>query len=127
MATPSKEARVLLALQSIQKSQKSNVLSTASHYDIPEATLRHRRAGRPSRRDIPANSRKLTDLEENSIIQYISELCARAFPPRLRFVEDMANRLLRERDALPVGKLWAHNFIKRQPELRTRFSRRYNY
>jgi len=61
------------------------------------------------------------------IIQYITELFTRAFPPRLRFVEDMANRLLRERDALPVGKLWAHNFVKRQPELRTRFSRRYDY
>jgi hypothetical protein len=28
-------------------------------------------------------------------------------------VEDMANQLLRVRDASPVGKLWAHNFVKR--------------
>jgi hypothetical protein len=32
----------------------------------------------------------------------------------------------RTRRAL-VGKLWAHNFVKRQPQLRTRFSRRYDY
>ncbi|KAG7001283.1 hypothetical protein FocnCong_v013165 [Fusarium oxysporum f. sp. conglutinans] len=51
----------------------------------------------------------------------------RGFPPRLRAVEEMANRLLADRDALPVGKRWAHNFVKRQPELKTRFFRRYDY
>jgi hypothetical protein len=39
----------------------------------------------------------------------------------------MANQLLRVRDAPPVGKRWAHNFVKRQPELRTRYTRRYDY
>lgn len=39
----------------------------------------------------------------------------------------MANRLLADRDASPVGKRWAVNFVKRQPELKARFQRRYNY
>ncbi|KAJ6437534.1 hypothetical protein O9K51_09740 [Purpureocillium lavendulum] len=39
----------------------------------------------------------------------------------------MANHLLRVRDARPVGKNWAQNFVKRRPELRTRFSRKYDY
>ncbi|SPJ91924.1 uncharacterized protein FTOL_13578 [Fusarium torulosum] len=30
----------------------------------------------------------------------------------------MANSLLADRDAPPVGKRWSHNFIKRQPELK---------
>ena len=55
------------------------------------------------------------------------ELYIRAFPPRLCGVEDMANQLLRERDAPPVGKRWAYNFVKRQLKLRTRYSRRYDY
>ncbi|KAH7464301.1 hypothetical protein FOMA001_g17409 [Fusarium oxysporum f. sp. matthiolae] len=38
----------------------------------------------------------------------------------------MANRLLADRDASPVGKRWASNFVKRQPELKTRFFRRYD-
>jgi hypothetical protein len=42
-------------------------------------------------------------------------------------VEEMANSLLADRDALPVGKRWAHNFVKRQPELKTRIFRRYDY
>jgi len=39
----------------------------------------------------------------------------------------MANRLLRERDAPLVGVRWAYNFVKRQLELRTRFTRKYDY
>ena len=39
----------------------------------------------------------------------------------------MANQLLRERDAPPVGKRWAYNFVKRQQELRTCYTRKYDY
>ncbi|RKL03347.1 hypothetical protein BFJ70_g17289 [Fusarium oxysporum] len=39
----------------------------------------------------------------------------------------MANSLLADRDASPVGKRWAHNFVKRQPELKTRLFRKYDY
>ncbi|KAL0940553.1 transposase [Colletotrichum truncatum] len=67
------------------------------------------------------NSRNLLDLEEKTIVEYILDLDARSFPPRLSGVEEMANRLLAERDAPPVGKRWASNFVKRQLQLRTRF------
>lgn len=42
----------------------------------------------------------------------------------------MANLLLSKRGTTPiqtVGKNWVYNFIKRQDEIKTRFSRRYNY
>ncbi|KAL9564079.1 hypothetical protein ACKAV7_011792 [Fusarium commune] len=39
----------------------------------------------------------------------------------------MANKLLADRDASPVGKRWASNFVMRQPELKTRHFRRYDY
>ena len=39
----------------------------------------------------------------------------------------MANQLLCIRNAPPVGKLWAHNFVQRQPELRTHYARKYDY
>jgi hypothetical protein len=61
------------------------------------------------------------------IAQYIFDLDMRGFPPRLCGVEDMANRLLAEREMPPVGPRWASNFIKRQLELKTRFYRRYDY
>jgi hypothetical protein len=42
-------------------------------------------------------------------------------------VEEIANSLLADRNALPVGKRWAHNFVKRQPKLKTRLFRKYDY
>jgi len=63
-----KEARILMALEAIKKSEKLSVLAAAKIYDVSETTLRSRRNGRLTRRDIPANSRKLTDLEEKTIV-----------------------------------------------------------
>ena len=37
------------------------------------------------------------------IIQFILDLVTRAFSPRLRDVKDVADNLLRKRDAPPVG------------------------
>jgi hypothetical protein len=71
MVSPSKEAREILALNALRKNPKLRLSATADIYFIPYNTLRNRRAGRPTRRDIPANLHKLTDLEENTIIQYI--------------------------------------------------------
>ncbi|VBB84438.1 Putative protein of unknown function [Podospora comata] len=127
MPPTSKKARILLALEALQKDEKLSLRATAKLYNVPPMTLSNRRAGRPARRDTTPNSKKLTQSEEDAIIQYVIELCGRAFPPRLRGVEDMANQLLRVRDAPPVGKLSAHNFVKRQPQFRTRFTRRYDY
>ncbi|OAQ57639.1 fot5 transposase [Pochonia chlamydosporia 170] len=73
------------------------------------------------------NSRKLTNLEESTIVRYILDLGSRSFPPRLSGVQDMANRLLADRNAPPVGVNWASNFVKRQPQLFTRFTRQYDY
>ena len=77
--------------------------------------------------DIPANSRKLIDLEESVLVQYILDLATKGFPPRLSVVEDMANRLLATRDTQCVGTRWASDFIRRRPEPRTRFQRKYDY
>jgi len=127
MDLPPVEARVILALEAMKSDEKLGLRAAAKHYDVPYTTLHRRRAGRHARRDTSPNSRKLTKLEEEAIVQYILELGMRSFPPRLRDVKDMANQLLRVRDASPVGKIWANNFVKRQPELRTRYCRKYDY
>jgi len=116
-----------LALKALERDATLKVNTAAKIYKVNRITLTRRRDGKPARCDTPANSHKLTDLEERTIIQYIIKLYTRAFHPQLCYVEDIANRLLRERNAPPIGIRWAHNFIKRQPELRTRFTRKYNY
>ncbi|KAK7571520.1 hypothetical protein V3481_018732 [Fusarium oxysporum f. sp. vasinfectum] len=127
MSQPSNEAKTLLALQALQNDPKLSIRRAAKIYEIDERRLRRRQNGIQSRRDTIPNSRKLSDLEEQIIVQFALDLDSRGFPSRLRFVEEMANSLLADRDASPVGKRWAHNFVKRQPELKTRLFRKYDY
>jgi DDE superfamily endonuclease len=127
MSTLPYESRVILAIESLKNDPNLSLRAAAKIYNIERTTLARRQAGRPARCDIPPNSRKLTNLEEETIVQYILNLCTRSFPPRLCGVEDMANQLLRARDASDVGQRWAHNFVRRRPELRTRFARKYDY
>ena len=71
--------------------------------------------------------KKLTELEESVIIQHSLDLDSRGFSPQLSIIRDMANRLLAVREAGPVGIQWPSNFIRRSPELKTRFNRKYDY
>jgi len=127
MASHSYEARVILALEAIRKDKKLSLRAVAKIFEVFDRTLYRRRDGHTLRRDTEPNLKNLTRSEETTIVQYILELCARSFPPRLSGVEDMANQLLCVRDAPPVGKFWAHNFVRRHLELRTRYTRRYDY
>jgi hypothetical protein len=54
----------------------------------------------------------------------------RGAAPRLSTVREMANILLAARSDTPpptVSKNWASSFVERRDELRSRYSRRYNY
>ncbi|OBS20705.1 hypothetical protein FPOA_07045 [Fusarium poae] len=127
MSQSSSEARILLALLALQNDPKLKVRRAAEIYKVGRMMLWRRQQGIQSRSDWIPKSRKLSDLEEQIIVQFILDLDSRGFPSRLRFVEEMANSLLADRDASPVGKRWAHNFVKRQPELKTRLFRKYDY
>ena len=59
-------------------------------------------------------------------MQRILKESLRRTPLSKAHVQDMADRLLRERGGKPTGKNWVNNFIKRTPELRTRWSRPYD-
>ena len=65
--------------------------------------------------------------EEEVIVQHILDLDARGFPPRLAAVADMANSLRDERNLDHVGANWPSTFVKRQPELKVKFNRKYDY
>lgn len=121
------EAQLILAIQAMQGDPDLRPRAAARIYSVDHRKLGQRLRGIRPRRDIPANSRKLTDSEELVLVQYILDLAAKGFPPRLSVVGDMADRLLATRDAPRVGTRWASNFVNRRPELRTRFQRKYDY
>jgi len=103
MLISSNKASIILALQALERNKKLSVRRVAEIYKVYDRTLGRRQAGIPVRYDTPVNSRKLMDLKEKTIIQYIIKLYIRAFHPRLSYVEDIANRLLRERNAPPIS------------------------
>ena len=127
MSHKNDESKLNLALQAIQRDPKLSARHAAKIYLLDHCKLSRRLRGIPSRRAILANSRKMTDLEESVLVEHILDLAAKRFPPRLCIVEDMANRIIASRDGERVGPRWAGNFVRRRPELRTRFQRKYDY
>ena len=101
--------------------------SAVAIYEVLYETLRQRIKGIPSRRDSTPNNRRLSSQEESAIVQYILELDSRGFSPRPSEVREMADLLLTERQESPVGQKWVSNFINRRPEIKTKFSRKYDY
>jgi hypothetical protein len=79
--------------------------AAAKLYNVPETTLRDWITSRPARQDICPNRYKLTDLEEEVLIQYILDLDSRGFAPWLDSVEDIVNYLLDSYRRDHVGKL----------------------
>lgn len=126
METASKESLMILALQALKNDPKLSVRKAAQIYRVSPTTLTRRQKGKPSQAETTVKSRKLSNLEEKTIVQRLLKLDSQGFPVRIRGVEDMANLLRRERDASPVGKNWAENFIRRQPELQTQKTRSYD-
>ena len=100
----SNERQLFLAQQAIKLNPKLSIRAAANIFKVPRSTLGTRLNGTISRVESIPNARNLTSLEENTIVQYILDLDARLYPPRLAGVEDMANRLLADRGAPRVGK-----------------------
>jgi hypothetical protein len=105
----------------MQNDPKLSARAIAKIYSYSYYKLSSRKLDIPLQCDILANSRKLTDLEESVLVQYILDLATKGFPPRISVVEDIVDRLLATYDAQRVGTRWASNFVKRRPELRIRF------
>ena len=126
MPYTSNGSNIFLAIQALENDPKLSVRKAAALYNVSRTTLTCRRNGRCPRTDKSANSLKLTILEEEAIVKRALELDAQGFPVRISGVEDMANRLLRDRNASSVGTKWVQRFISRQPQLKTQMSRSYD-
>lgn len=85
------ESQLISAIQAIQKDPTLRPRVAARIYSVDHRKLGRCLHGLRPRRDIPANSRKLTDTGESVIVQYILDLAAKGFPARVSVVEDMAN------------------------------------
>ena len=82
MSILTQESCIIMAMEAIQTSRKRmSRWAAAKLYDVPETTLRDRITGRPAQQDVRPNRHKLTNLEEEVLIQYILNLDSRGFAP----------------------------------------------
>ena len=126
----SREGRISLATASYYNNNKQSLRALAKAYDVPESTLRTRLHGVQPRSETVSAKRKLSPIEEQSLVQWILDLDRRGFPPHIIDVRRMADTLLTARGQnpppAPVGKNWVSRFIQSRPELQTKWSRRLN-
>ena len=121
------EGRILLAISDFQNGKISKIAQAAKIYNIPRTTLRDRLHGTQQRSLIRANSHKLTQFEEESLVKWVLDLDRRGLPPRHSLVREMANHLLSQHGTQQIGEKWVYNLVQRRPEIDSKFSRRYNY
>lgn len=121
------EGRVSLALNAFKSGQITNLKRAAVAFGAPYTTLRRRVNGTLPRHDIRPKTCRLTVREEEVLVKRILDLDSRGFPPKVSHVREMANLLLTARQGAPVGKCWTTNFVSRRKELKSKFSRKYDY
>jgi hypothetical protein len=95
------EGKILLALSDLQEGRVRSIRAAAKLYAIPRSTLQARADGRLSRVDIQPNGRKLTELEEDSLVQWVISMDERGAAPRKTTIREMANILLAARGSHP--------------------------
>jgi hypothetical protein len=127
MSLQTQEARIILAIEAIRTTKKLSRRRAAKIYSVPETSLRDRINGITPKAEKRNARHNLTLSEEEAIVKYVLDLDSRGFAPRIEMVEDMANLLLASRNARRVGKKWPYRFVRRRPELKTRFSRSYDF
>jgi hypothetical protein len=97
-----KEGRILLAISALKKQEISNIREAARVYNIPRSTLQDRLRGKTFRNEARANSHKLTQSEEESLVRWILSMDQRGAAPRPSHVREMANILLAKRGTTPI-------------------------
>ena len=122
-----KEARIILAIEAIRSSKKISIRKAAELYNVPRTSIADRMNGRTAQHEWRPVSQKLTKIEEEVLVSKILDMDARGFSPSISMVEDIANQLLAVRSSQRVGSWWAQRLVQRREELKTRFSRGYDF
>ena len=119
-----------LAIVSYRNNLKQSVRALAAAYDVLKSTLQRHLHGVQARLETASVNRKLSLIEEQSLVQWILALNRRGFPPHIIDVRRIADALLAARGQdlppPPIGKKWVSRFIQSQPKLQTKWTRRFN-
>ena len=128
MEYKSKDIRIQMALDALKNGHIKSQRAAASAYDISETTLRRRIRGAVSRPQKTANCQKLSATEESTLSAWILDMDKCGLPLQLSIVRHLAQLLVFA--CLPsttIGENWVNRYVKRHPELRSKYTRKYDY
>jgi len=118
----------MLAAQAYKRGDFQSYTAAANAYDVPRSTLHTRVTGVQQKRGSIAKNRLLTPTEEETLYKWITSMDLRGMPPTAAAVRSMASLLIAEhRKPATVGQKWVRNFIARNPTLKSRYNRKYDY
>jgi hypothetical protein len=92
----SKEGRMALAINSYKSGSFTSIREAALTYGVSRSTLQARLHGRVSQQEIRSANLKLTDTEEQTLVNWILSMDERGLPVRTALIRDMANLLLQK-------------------------------
>lgn len=132
MNSVSKEERVQLALSAFKNGQYKTKKAALLAFDVPGTTLWRRLQGTTSCMQTTSNCWKLSNTEESTLLAWILDMDKCGLPLQLPTVSYLAQLLLSARLSQPfhtitIGGHWINRFIKCHPELRSKYSRKYDY
>ncbi|RFU33227.1 hypothetical protein B7463_g3102, partial [Scytalidium lignicola] len=107
------EGRIILAINAFKNKKIKSIRVAARSFDIPLSTLHKRLQGRPEAFTTYTKAFKLTQIEEESLVQWIISMGNRGMPPRPSQVQAMAYTLISKQG--------------RYAELTTKYIRKYSY
>jgi predicted XRE-type DNA-binding protein len=120
------ESTLQLAIQATIEDRDKSQRRVVTAFSVPRSTLQDQCTRALSRRDREPNSKKLTKLEEEALVQRILDLNQQGIGATRAIVQDIANNLLAERGGEPVSKHWVDNFKTHTPEIKLKRSHPYN-
>jgi AraC-like DNA-binding protein len=104
-------ARIATAITELESQNRPNIAATARKWKIARETLSKRFRGTTgSNQDATSYSRKrLTDIQEETLIAYINKSNDRGFPPTPQILKNIAESIAHT----PLGPNWVARFCKR--------------
>ena len=114
MDNSTKEAQMELAIADLDRQLKPNYARTAKEYGLVASTLRRRHQGLTMSKENAKSEywQKLTNAQEEVLIERINWLTDRALPPTPTIVHNLAEEIIHG----PIGKNWVAEFVKRHQD-----------
>jgi len=102
------EGKIILASQAYKAQQIKSIRAAAREYQVNYSTLYKRVHGVIARCDQRPPNCKLTQIEENCLVEWIISIDQRGLPPSPKLVRSMANYILQNHGSSPQATVGNH-------------------